>query len=289
MSETELTQQKVILITGCSSGIGLETAIECAKAGHKVFATMRDLNKSEELEKRKDLEQLKNIEIIKLDVSSNNSIEIALSTIIKKTNKIDVLFNNAGFMIMGSLEDLSVNEIQKQIDTDLLGPIYLTKNVIPHMRNNNQGLIINMSSIAGKIGFPLSSAYSISKFGIEGLTESLRRELVTKNINVCLIEAGIVNTKFFENMNTAKFSSTSVYAKDTQMMKIVIDKIKKEKWTEPIDIAKKVIEIIKENGKKCRYVVGDDALYLIDFVHDSKDDCEKIDPAIAEIMGKYLE
>ncbi len=288
MSETE-TSQKVIVITGCSSGIGLETAVECSKAGHKVFATMRNLNKKEKLEKRIENEKLENIEIMKLDVSSNNSIEIALSTIIKKTQRIDVLFNNAGFMIMGSLEDLSINEIQKQIDTDLLGPIYLTKNVIPHMRNNNQGLIINMSSIAGKIGFPLSSAYNISKFGIEGLTESLRRELTIKNINVCLIEAGIVNTEFFENMDTAKFSSTSVYAKDTQTMKIVMDKIKKEKWSEPIDVAKKVLEIIKENGKKCRYVVGDDASYLIDFVHDSNDDCDKIDLAIAKIMEKYLE
>ena len=284
----EIQSQKVVLITGCSSGIGLETAIACAKEGHKVFATMRNLNKNKELEKRIKLEQLNTIEIICMDVSSINSIEIALSKIIKKTDRIDVLFNNAGFMIIGSLEDLTINEIKKQLDTDLLGPIYLTKNVIPHMRNSSQGLIINMSSVAGKIGFQLSSAYCISKFGIEGLTESLRRELATKNIKVCLIEAGLVNTKFFENMGLAKLSDSSDYAKDTQAMKIMIDKIKKENWTHPAEVAKKVTEIIEENGKKCRYVIGDDASFLIDIVNHSNDDCEKMDSEIEQIMMKYL-
>jgi len=246
----DIDSKKIVLITGCSSGIGLETAIECAKNGHIVYATMRDLNKSVELEKRIELEQLNNIEIIRLDVSSTNSIEIAISTIIKKTPRIDVLFNNAGFMMMGSLEDLTLNEIKKQLDTELLGPIYLTKNVIPHMKNNGQGLIINMGSVAGKIGFKLASAYCISKFGIEGFTESLRRELVTRNINVCLIEAGFVNTKFFENTLLAKLSSSSDYAKDTQELKIFFDQIKKEKWSSPSDVAKKVTEIMEENGKK---------------------------------------
>jgi len=283
-----VTTQKVVLITGCSSGIGLETAIQCAKKGYVVYASMRNLNKNTELKKRIELDKIKNIDIIELDVSSNNSIDNAVSTIVKKENQIDVLFNNAGFMIMGSLEDLTINEIKKQLDTELLGPIYLTKNVIPHMKNSGQALIINMSSVAGKIGFKLASMYCVSKFGIEGFTESLRRELVTSNINVCLIEAGFVNTKFFENTIVAKSSSTSNYAKDTQELKIFFDQIKKIKWSAASDIAKKVTEIIEENGKKCRYIVGDVARHMIDTVHDSNDDCKKIDSAINEIMAKYL-
>ena len=125
---------KVVLITGCSSGIGLETAIACAKEGNTVFATVRNMNTSTELKKRIENEQLKNIEILELDVAKTESIEVTISTIVQKAEKIDVLFNNAGFMIMGSLEDLTRDEIESQINTDLLGAIYLTKNVIPHMK-----------------------------------------------------------------------------------------------------------------------------------------------------------
>jgi len=132
LSEGAITQ-KVVLITGCSSGIGLETAIECAKAGHKVFATMRNLNKKEKLEKRIEEEKLENIEIMELDVSNSDSIENSIASIVRKVEKIDVLFNNAGFMIMGSLEDSTINEIREQINTDLMGPIHLTKQTLPHI------------------------------------------------------------------------------------------------------------------------------------------------------------
>ena len=111
---------KVVIITGCSSGIGLETAIACGNAGHRVFATMRNLNKKEKLEKRIELEKLENIEIIKLDVSNADGIELFIADIMKKVNKIDVLFNNAGYMVMGSLEDSTINEIRDQINTDLM-------------------------------------------------------------------------------------------------------------------------------------------------------------------------
>ena len=120
MIEGESKNQKVVLITGCSSGVGLETAIECAKAGHRVFATMRNLNKKEKLEKRIEEEKLKNIEIMELDVSDTSSIENSIASIVRKVEKIDVLFNNAGFMIMGSLEDSTINEIREQINTDLM-------------------------------------------------------------------------------------------------------------------------------------------------------------------------
>ncbi|MBM3910239.1 MAG: SDR family oxidoreductase [Thaumarchaeota archaeon] len=284
------SEQKVVLITGCSSGIGLETAIECAKKDHIVYATMRNLSKSTDLENRMQREKLNNIEIIKLDVSQIDSIENAIATIVQKTPRIDVLFNNAGFMIMGSLEDLTINEIRKQIETDLLGPIYLTKNVIPHMKNESKSLIINMSSVAGKIGFGLSSAYCISKFGIEGLTDSLRRELMNKNIDVCLIEAGIVHTKFFENMKRAQHSYDSSYAKETHEMELMINKIKNlENWSKASDVAKKVIQIIESDDRACRYVVGDDATFMIDSVHLHNDDCKKIDQTIAQIMAKYFE
>ena len=113
---SEETKQKIVLITGCSSGIGLETVIECAKAGHRVFATMRNLNKKEKLEKRIKNENLENIEIMKLDVSNADEIELFIAKIMKIVKRIDVLFNNAGYMVMGSLEDSTINEIRSQIN-----------------------------------------------------------------------------------------------------------------------------------------------------------------------------
>ena len=280
---------KVVLITGCSSGIGLETAIACAKEGNTVFATVRNMNTSTKLKKRIENEQLKNIEMLELDVAKTESIEVTISTIVQKAEKIDVLFNNAGFMIMGSLEDLTRDEIESQINTDLLGAIYLTKNVIPHMKKSNPGLIINMSSIAGRVGWGLSTAYCVSKFGIEGFTDSLRRELITRNINVCLIEAGIVHSKFFENMSHAKASEKSEYAKETTQMLAMVDAMKNlEGWTKPSDVAKEVLKIIEENGKKVRYAIGSDAKAILEVVHMSRDSSQAMDEALAKIMKEYF-
>ena len=282
---------KVVLITGCSSGIGLETAIECAKEGHTVFATMRNLNKKSELEKRSKKEKLvERIKILELDISDSNSIVNTIASIVRQTKKIDVLFNNAGYRLIGSLEDVTINEIREQINTNLMGPMHLTKTVLPHMKHGEEpGLIINMSAVPGKIGFPLSTSYCVSKFGIEGFTDSLRREMIHRNVNVCLIEAGIVHTKFFDNIKITEQSSESEYAKDTLKMVTRLKKIiNSQKWTMPEDVAKKVIEIINENGKKVRYVIGPDAEFLINATYIHIDDSVKMDEAIHEIMRDYL-
>jgi len=283
---------KVVLITGCSSGIGLETAIECAKEGHTVFATMRNLNKKSELDKRIKKEKLdERIKILELDISNSSSIVNAVASIVRQTQKIDVLFNNAGYRLVGSLEDITISEIREQINTNLMGPMYLTQTVLPHMKHGEEpGLIINMSAVPGKIGFSLSTSYCVSKFGIEGFTDSLRREMIHRNVNVCLIEAGIVHTKFFENRKVTEQSSESEYAKDTLKMVTRLKKIiNSQKWTMPEEVAKKVIEIINENGKKVRYVIGPDAKFLINTTYHFRDDYVKMDEAIKEIMRDYLE
>jgi NADP-dependent 3-hydroxy acid dehydrogenase YdfG len=287
MSETN---SKVIVITGCSSGIGLETAIACSKAGHRVFATMRNLNKKDKLEKRIELEKLENIEIIKLDVSNTDGIELFITDIMKKVNKIDVLFNNAGYMVLGSLEDSTINEIRDQINTDLMGPIHLTKQALPHMQNGeNPGLVINMSSVAGRIGFGFTTSYCASKFGIEGFSESLRREMLTRNVRVALIEAGIVHTNFFNNIRRTEQSKFSNYKADTEHMQTVMDEIKtKMNWTHPQEIAKKIVEeIIPNYGKEFRYIAGVDAKSLIDSICDYKDNIEDMDDEIFTIMSRY--
>jgi len=286
MSEEE-TQQKVVLITGCSSGIGLEAAIECCKNNMYVFACVRNPNKAFELKKRMEDENLTEIKIIEMDVSNDISIKNGISQILNLTDRIDVLFNNAGRMILGSLEDLTDSELIGQINTDLRGVIILTKNIIPIMRKNKSGLIINMSSVAGRIGFPLSTAYCISKFGIEGLSQALRRELMLRNINVCLIEAGVVNTKFFSNMSDAVMSKDSAYADETKIMRDSINKIQKEKFSQASDVSKEVLKIINDGGKEFRYIVGNDAEAMIAALESSQDDQIKMDTAIYNIMKEW--
>ena len=294
------TDSKVIVITGCSSGIGLETAIACAKNNMKVFACVRNPYKENELKNRIEKEDISNIEIIEMDVSNDISIKSGIQKINSRTERIDVLFNNAGGMILGSLEDLSDKELTGQLNTDLRGVIILTKNILPIMRKNNSGLIINMSSVAGRIGFPLSSAYCISKFGVEGLSQVLRRELQTKNIHVCLIEAGVVDTKFFVNTPDAMASKdqngkfVGPYSADTEMMRTVLNRIMKKikdkelKTSKPADIGEKVLEIIRENGKEFRYIIGHDAEAMIAALESSNDDQGKMDVAIENIMKEWI-
>ena len=294
------TDSKVIVITGCSSGIGLETAIVCAKNNMFVFACVRNPYKANELKNRIETENLSKIEIIEMDVSNDISIKTGIQKINSSTDHIDILFNNAGRMVLGSLEDLSDKELTGQLNTDLQGVIILTKKIIPIMRKNNSGLIINMSSVAGRIGFPLSSAYCISKFGIEGLSQVLRRELQTKNINVCLIEAGVVDTKFFVNTPDAMSSKdqngkfVGPYSEDTEIMRTVLnrimEKIEEKKLTasKPLDVGKKVLEIIRENGKEFRYIIGHDAEAMIAALESSNDDQAKMDVAIANIMKEWM-
>ena len=291
--------QKTVLITGCSSGIGLETAVACAKAGHRVFATMRNLNKKEKLEKRIEDEKLENIEILELDVSKTEEIENKISSIVRQVDNIDVLFNNAGYMVMGSLEDSTIQEIRDQINTDLMGPIHLAKLAIPHMKGGEEpGLVINMSSIAGKIGFGFTTSYCTSKFGIEGFSESLRREMNTekmggedRNVRVAVIEAGIVHTDFFKNISRTELSKNSNYAKETDGMDGLIKVIQnKNNWTQPETVAKMIVdEVIPEQGKKFRYVAGTDGKYLVRATHTYKDDQEAIDQEINYIMRQYME
>ena len=247
--------QKVVLITGCSSGIGLETALELADQDYKVYATMRDVSKS----KFDD----GNIETLYLDVDSEQSIEKAVKTILSKENQIDVLVNNAGYGFIGSIEDTSIDEIKMQMETDFIGPIRMIKKIIPTMKKQKSGKIINISSVAGQIGFALSSAYVSSKFALEGLTDSLRQELGLFGISISLVEPGVVKTNFHSNMKMAKRSKTSEYKEMTEIMRKQAGLLF-EKGTEPTVVAKKISEIIKLENPEPRYVVGEDAKLLME-------------------------
>ncbi|MBF0522970.1 MAG: SDR family oxidoreductase [Candidatus Omnitrophica bacterium] len=195
---------KVILITGCSSGFGLLMAARLASKGHKVYATMRDLNKKEFL-----LNELKKrgatAEILKLDVTDKKNVTEVFSKIGNDYGYLDVLINNAGYGIGGFFEDLTDEEIRQQLDTNFFGVQNVTRQAIPLMRPRKAGKIINLSSIAGLYASPCFSAYNSSKWALEAFSESLRYELKPFGIDVCVIEPGSYRTKIFdENARQAK-------------------------------------------------------------------------------------
>ena len=198
--------EKVALVTGCSSGIGLETALALARDGFYTFATMRDLTKTEKIEEAIKKENL-NVEILELDVDNKESASTAIEAILGKKQRIDVLVNNAGYGMWGTVEDLSVDEFKEQFETNFFSIIRLIHKIAPIMRKQGSGDIVNISSVAGRIGFPVSPAYISSKFALEGLSESLRFELMPFGVNVIIIEPGVIKTNFFNSMKMAEKSN----------------------------------------------------------------------------------
>jgi NAD(P)-dependent dehydrogenase (short-subunit alcohol dehydrogenase family) len=193
-------QHQIALVTGSSSGIGFKTSLRLARNGIYTYATMRNLSKSKEIldYARKDNLPLK---VLRLDVTNKESISEAVNKIISEKSRIDIVVNNAGYSLLGPLEQLHIDEIKEEFETNFFGIIKLIQSVLPMMRKQGYGRIINISSLAGRIGFPLSSAYVSSKFALEGLVESLRYEVQPFGIHVCLIEPGVIKTNFVNNMN----------------------------------------------------------------------------------------
>jgi short-subunit dehydrogenase len=251
---------QVAVITGCSSGIGYETSILLAKNGFKTYATMRNVEKGDKLKDIAEKEHL-DLKIIKLDVTDDYSIKNAINEIIQETSRIDILVNNAGNNIAGTVEDLSIEEFKEQFETNFFGLVRVTKAVLPIMRNQNSGKIVNLSSIVGKMAIPLNSAYTSSKFAVEGFSESVRYELEDFGIKVILIEPGVIKSNFYENIKMSKNSLTdpkSPYQPITQ--KIFEAFLSMIQYAFPAKIVADVIlEAVTADNPKIRYAVGDDA------------------------------
>lgn len=164
------------VVTGSSSGIGYETSLLLARNQFATYATMRNLNKSDEVLDIASNEKIP-LKVIQLDVNDDTSVHDAIDTIVKENGRIDILVNNAGYDLFGSLEELSIEEIRQKFETNFFGVVRTTKAVIPTMRRQDSGTIVNLSSIGGRIGLvPFNTAYHASKFALEGFTESLRHE-----------------------------------------------------------------------------------------------------------------
>ena len=255
--------EKIALVTGSSSGIGLETSLALARNGFYTFATMRDLKKSEKIKEKIETENL-TMEILELDVDDDQSVNTAVKAILEKKERIDVLVNNAGYGMWGTVEDVSMTEFKEQFETNFFSIIRLIQKVAPVMRKQGSGTLINVSSVAGRIGFPVSPAYISSKFALEGLSESLRFELMPFGVNVVIIEPGVIKTNFFNSMKLSEKSQQDSVYKDITEKVISGVKMMAEMGTDPKEVANTIIKALKEEKPLPRYVVGNDAMMFLE-------------------------
>jgi len=254
--------QKVALVTGSSSGIGLETALALAKEGYHTFASMRDVSKSGELENAAKKDNLP-IEVIHLDVDKEESIITAIKKVMESSGRLDVLVNNAGYGQFGCTEDVSVEDFRKQFETNFFSIVRIIQEVAPIMRNQNSGNIINISSVVGRMGLPGSPAYISSKFALEGLVECLRYELGQFGIKTTLIEPGVIKTNFFESMKIPDSETDPKYKELTDHILAGL-KMMVQMGTAPSQVAEAILKAIHDDEMLPRYVVGTDAAMFME-------------------------
>ena len=257
------SMEKVAVVTGSSSGIGFETSLALAREGYFTYATMRDVKKADKIQKIVDDESL-SLKVIELDVDNEESAENAINTIIQEKGRVDVLVNNAGWGIWGTGEDVSVEEFKEQFETNFFSVVRMIQKVAPTMRNQGSGNIVNISSVAGRIGLPASTAYVSSKFAVEGLSESLRYELGQFGVNVIIIEPGVIKTNFFDSMKTAKKADEGGAYRDITIKVITGVKMMAEMGTSPKEVAQVIIKSLKEEKPLPRYIVGNDAAMFME-------------------------
>lgn len=248
--------EKIAIITGASSGFGLLSAIELAKQEFQVVATMRDLNKADSLLELANQAGVANrILLHTLDVISIESIQ-QFSEYLRQLSTIDVLVNNAGYAVGGFSEEISIDQYRLQFETNFFGVISVTNAVLPIMRTQGYGKIINMSSISGKIGFPGMSPYVASKHALEGYSESLRLELKPSGIDVVLIEPGSYSTNIWSIIDNIPVNQDSPYH---EYLNRIINQVNtgKAKHGNPDEVAKLVAEIASmQKPPKLRYPIG---------------------------------
>src|ERR671913_2227063 len=232
--------QKVAIVTGSSSGIGLDTSVTLAQNRFLTYATMRNLDKSSIVKAAAEKEKLP-IKIVKLDVTDDQSVKDAIWTVVSENGRIDVLVNNAGFGLVGAFEDLSIDEIKNQYETNVFGLMRVTQSVLPIMRSQKSGIIVNVSSGAGLFGYPGGSAYVSTKFAVEGLSESMSYELEPFGIKVVLIEPGFIRTNFANAMVIAKKSQDPSSPYSQMMQKVAANSSEMAMNGSSVEVVVKVI------------------------------------------------
>jgi NAD(P)-dependent dehydrogenase (short-subunit alcohol dehydrogenase family) len=238
--------KKIILITGISSGFGKQTADLLAAAGHIVYGTVR-----------RDVETSPSVSMLKLDLTKIESIKQTVQTVVEKEGRIDVLINNAGMHTGGPIETSPIENIKLQMDTNFIGMVNLTREVLPIMRKQGGGTIISFSSIGGLMGLPFQSFYSAGKFAIEGFSEALRMEVKQFNIKIVLINPGDFHTNNSANRRNflAPTDAGDPYNQQYLKTMAIIEKDEAGGW-EPVVLAKKLVKIVECKNPRQKYIIA---------------------------------
>ncbi|MFL6410139.1 MAG: SDR family oxidoreductase [Nitrososphaeraceae archaeon] len=276
-----MLREKVALVTGSSTGIGFETSIIFARNGFHTYATMRKLEggKSENITNVAKNENIP-LQVIHLDVDSDHSVLDAVNTIMRERGQIDIVINNAGYALAGPFEETSMEEIRAQFETNFFGAVRVMQAVIPIMRDQKSGKIVNITSMGGRIAVPLDSVYHGTKFALEGLSESLQYELASFGIKIILIEPGAVGSNFWKNLKIASKTlnhddnnNNNSYSPYQQIVNNVSESFRKmeQNTTPPSEVAKVILQAVQASSPDFRYIVGKDAAMILEAKRNTTD------------------
>jgi NAD(P)-dependent dehydrogenase (short-subunit alcohol dehydrogenase family) len=254
-----MKSRNVALVTGSSSGIGFKTALQLARSGFNTYASMRNLEKSKNITEIANRENLP-LQVVQLDVNDDRSVKEAIGRIEQEQERLDVLVNNAGYVLLGPVEQLSIKEFKEQFETNFFGVIRIIKAVLPLMRRQRGGTIVNISSVAGRIGLPLNSPYVASKFALEGLSESIAYEVEQFGIRVVIIEPGFIRTNLVNSGTSAKKTLDpkspyfSLMQKVENHFKSMMENVSSS--SPPEEVAKVILQAVRSENPELRYTVG---------------------------------
>ncbi len=264
----------VVLITGCSSGFGRAAALAFARAGYTVHASMRDLSRGESLRAAAKQEGL-DLQLKALDVTQPSQFAPVVESIVAQSGRLDVLVNNAGILHLGAFEDLTERQFRDVMETNTIAPLLLARAVLPQMRRQAGGLIINISSLSGVAGLPGDVAYTASKFAIEGATEALRHEVDRWNIRVALVEAGLYSTGIFTPGMPEQSALPRDYPPDSPYRALVEHKLQelRKRMPEAFDpaiVGDLLVKIAKSDSPQLRWPADGVATRVLGtlFAHD---------------------
>ena len=250
---------KTVFITGCSTGIGRMTAKFFQEKGWNVVATVRSAPEDDT-----ELNALGNVLVVSLDVTKADTIDGAVAAAIERFGAIDVLVNNAGYGSYGILESTPEAKIRMQFDVNVIGALMVTKAVLPYMRKAGDGVVINISSMGGKITFPLGALYHGSKFAVEGMTEAMSFELAAIGVKAKLIEPGMVNTNFAETTSQMLDIDPSQTEYAPFIEKVLAGmQAAGSRHSEPIVVAEAIWQAATDGTDQLRYIAGPDAEQII--------------------------
>jgi NAD(P)-dependent dehydrogenase (short-subunit alcohol dehydrogenase family) len=256
-----------VLITGTSKGIGLETALAFARAGHTVYATMRNPARSQELAQIAASEKLP-IQISAMDVDSDSSVTSAIGAILATHGPVDILVNNAGIERGGSVEELSFSDFRDCMETNYFGTLRCIQALVPHMRQRRSGCIINITSIAGRLASSPLTPYMASKWAAEALSEALAGELKPFNIRVAIVEPGIIDTAMARRISEPEGSSA--YPHSARFAAMFTDSLQTP--VSPTLVAQIILQIAESGSEQLRYLVGPDAAPFIQWRRSMSDE-----------------